>query len=149
MGVFSTLFLSLHRSSFQEFVVESVPSNAEKLFFSLTDFSKIGWIENGKEFEFNNKLYDVSKIERTTQGFYVYCVNDSVEESFIAVLDQWKKNNSPGSKAKTIFQPQFCNQLCFENVEWPEIVQIEFLFKSSPYDPPTSRTPSPPPRLHS
>jgi len=149
VGVFSTLYLSLHRSSFQEFAVESLPSNTEKLFFPRSDFSKIEWIEGGKEFEFKGKLYDVSKIERTADGFYVYCVNDSLEESFIAIFDQWKKNNVPVSKVKTIFQPQFCSRLGFENVEGTEIVPVEFFFKSSSYNPPTNRIPSPPPRLHS
>jgi len=34
-------------------------------------------------------------------------VNDSLEESFIAMIDQWEKNNAPGSKSKTIFHPSF------------------------------------------
>jgi len=149
VGVFSTVYLSLHRSSFQESVVETTPSNRERLFFSAADFSKIDWIEERVEFEFNGKRYDVSKIERNIQGFYVYCVNDSLEESFIAMVDQWKKNNSPGNKTKTIFQPQFCSRIDFENIEWPRVAQAEFLFKSSTYDPPIARAPSPPPKFHS
>ena len=98
VGVFSNLYLSLHRTSFQEFVAESAPSDIEKLFFSVTDFSKIDWIEEDREFELNGKLYDVSKIEQTARGFDIYCVNDSLEEGFIAMFDQWKKSNSPSSK---------------------------------------------------
>ena len=107
------------------------------------------WIEEGKEFEFNGKLYDVSKIKRSANGFQVYCVNDSLEESFIAMFDQWKKSDSSGSKVKTIFQPQFCNRFDFEIVECLGIAPIEFLFKSRIYDPPIGLAPSPPPKFHS
>jgi len=149
MGLFSNFYLSLHRTSFQEFVVEAVPSNTEKLFFSFADFSAIRWIDDEKEFKFNGKLYDVSKIERNAQGYYIYGVNDSLEEGFIAMIDHWKKSNSPGGKAKAIFQPQFCNPLDVEEMGQKEVAPIRFSFKTSVYNPPLSQTPSPPPELHS
>jgi len=149
VGIFSSLYLSLHRSAFQECVVESIPSTTEKLFFSVADFSKIEWIEKGKELKLKGKLYDVSKIERTVQGFAVYGVNDSLEEEFIAMVDQWKKNSAPSSKGRTLFQPQFCNRLDFENSNRLGGIQVEFLFDSGTYTSPISLTPSPPPKVHS
>lgn len=106
-------------------------------------------MDEGKEFEWNDKLYDVSKIEKTKTGFQIYCVNDSIEESFIAVIDQWKKNNSPNGKTKTIFQPQFCNRLDFKSFARNKVVQTEILFQSSFYNPPVNSAPSPPPKFHS
>ena len=149
IGVFSTFYPDLHRISFQELVIESNSSNTEKLFFPVSDFFKIEWLEDGREFEFKGRLYDVSKIEQTAEGFQVYCVNDSLEENIIAMFDQWKKSNSPSSKVKAIFQPQFCNRLDFENIDRLENIQVEFPFDSPYYTAPVSTTPSPPPKVHS
>lgn len=149
IGVFSTFYLDLHRISFQELVIESNSSNTEKLFFPVSDFFKIEWLEDGREFEFKGRLYDVSRIEQTAEGFQVYCVNDSLEENIIAMFDQWKKSNSPSSKVKAIFQPQFCNRLDFENIDRLENIQVEFPFDSPYYTAPVSTTPSPPPKVHS
>jgi len=149
IGVFSTFYLGVHRYSFQEFVVESIPPDTEDLFFSEIDFKKIEWIEDGREFELSGKLYDVSKIEKTANGFHIYCVNDSLEENFIAMFDQWKKSNSPSSKIKTIFQPQFCNRIGFEYSDRLENIQIEFSFDPHTYTAPINSIPSPPPKFHS
>jgi len=149
VGIFSSVYLSLHRSAFQESVIESIPSTTEKLFFSVADFSIIDWVENGKEFKLKGKLYDVSKIERTVQGFAVYVINDTLEENFIAMVDQWKKDSAPTSKGRAIFQPQFCNRLDVENGDRFGGNQVEFLFDAGAYTSPNSLTPSPPPKVHS
>jgi hypothetical protein len=106
-------------------------------------------MEEGKEFELHNKLYDVSKIEKTKTGFQIYCVNDSIEESFIAMIDQLKKNNSPSGKIKIILQPQFCNRFDFENMVRNKIDLVEISFLSSFYNSPSGKSPSPPPKFHS
>jgi hypothetical protein len=141
------VYLDLHRSSFQEFVAESDPAGQQKLFFTEKDFSKINWFEKDREFEWNGKMYDVSSIEKIKEGYHILCVNDEQEESFLALFDSWKKSNTPTSKAKIIFQPQFCSALLFENSRGGTSFKPDFSFIMRFYNPPFDKAPSPPPRV--
>jgi hypothetical protein len=146
VGLFSSLYLNRHRSVFQELVLESDSLRQEILFFSKSDFSTIDWSEKGKEFEWRNKMYDVSKIEKTSKGYLVFCVNDDEEDGF---LDLWKKPNAPGGNMKLSLQPQFCHALDFPaGVLTPKTPPY---FSSTPslYISQKSRAPSPPPRRNS
>ena len=146
IGIFSSLYLDFHRTSFQQVAVESHPFRTEKLFFSREDYRKIKWVEDKREFEWNNKLYDVSTIEKKQDGFEISCVNDSLEESLIAMVDQWKKDTAPGGKTKTMFQPQFCNSLNGE-INPYFTFQNNFFHNSSRYSQPEAQTLSPPPEF--
>ena len=140
------MYLNAHRSSFQAAVSESLPLNIEKLFFPKKEFEKIEWEEKFKEFEFDGKLFDVSKIERTKDGFEVYCVNDSEEESIIALFKEWKKSNLPVSKIKTQIQPLFFSSSPI-NVERPDTVKaIAYTESTDNYNAEELQIPSPPPR---
>ncbi len=147
VGIFTSLYLTLHRTVFQEQVIESIPANAEKIFFSQHDFSKIKWIEKNREFEWHNNLYDVSKIEKTENGLEIVCVNDAKEKSMIGIWDQWKKNNLPHGKTKFNFQPQFCNQLYLVNTGSKEQSRTDFFFVKHFYNTPIQLTPSLPPKV--
>src|SRR5580704_11235044 len=100
VGIFFSLYLNLHRSTFQEFVQKSDTSTQEILFFSEPDFSQINWTEKGREFEWKDKMYDVSTIRKTKEGYLVFCLNDDEEEGFIRLFDTWKKSNSSGNNNK-------------------------------------------------
>ena len=149
VGIFSSFYLGFHRTSFQESIIRSMPSQAEKLVFSTRDYLKIKWIDKEKEFEWNNKLYDVSKIEKTKKGFDIFCVNDSLEEAIIAMVDQWKKSNTTGGKTKAIFQPQFCNSLHDVDLAPGKDVRTNFFFSTYLYTAPRGKAPSPPPKAES
>jgi len=97
----------MHRSSFQEQVVKT-PTDEITLIFSAAEFAKITWETKYHEFEVKGKWYDVTTIEKTKEGFIIHCVNDSIEEVFVAMIDHWKKSNSPTGKTKILFQPTFC-----------------------------------------
>ena len=55
----------MHKTAFQAFVTQSPVDHTQKLKFTNEDFSKIRWIEDGREFEWNEKFYDVRKIEKS------------------------------------------------------------------------------------
>lgn len=100
-----------------------------------------------REFEWNDKLYDVSKIEKSENGFLVYAVNDNVEENLVALVAQWKKSNTPIGKAKIIFQPQFCNHLVISGSKKEKDVPPGFRFFTHFYIQPIDRAPAPPPKV--
>lgn len=45
--------------------------------------SKIKWLENGKEFQFDGQLYDVIKFEKVGKKVLIKCINDKKEKSLI------------------------------------------------------------------
>lgn len=149
VGVFSSLYLNLHRSSFQELAIESNSTNQEKLLFTAKEFSTIHWLEKGREFEWNGKMYDVSSIEKTKEGYQLYCVNDEAEESFVALFNTWKKSSAPNGNLKFQMQPQFCNALSFLSEEQVQMNRIYFSLASPSYHSPGDRADSPPPELTS
>src|SRR5207245_2223721 len=77
----------------------------QKLTFTLVDFSAIDWTDKNEEFRWHGKLYDVSKIEQTKNGFIIYCENDQWEEEFISLFSSWKDQNHPDGKIKFLLQP--------------------------------------------
>jgi len=149
VGLFSSLYLNLHRSIFQELVRESDSLRQEILFFSKSDFSTIDWSEKGREFEWRNKMYDVSKIKKTNKGYFVFCVNDDEEEGFLDLFNSWKKTNSAGGDIKLSLQPQFCHALNFPAEVLTPKTPVYFSSTTSFYVAPMGRAPSPPPRKNS
>ncbi|MBI1769676.1 MAG: hypothetical protein HYR67_15015 [Bacteroidetes bacterium] len=145
VGIFSSLYQEFHRDSMQSKVSESVLISLEKLFFSKEDFLKIDWKEKEREFELNGKLYDVSKIGKTKDGFEIYCLNDSEEEGIIYLFNEWKKSNGPIGKSKIQFQPLFCNQFDFDIEIQNQGEPITLINQQGFYKSVVERIPSPPP----
>jgi len=145
VGVFSSLYLNFHRSAFQSLVTDAIPANTLKLIFSETDFANIHWISVGREFEWNDKMYDVSKIEKVESEFQVYCINDTEEESLLGFINSWKQSVGHGTKVKFGFQPLFCIDLNFPKT--PKVIRdFNSTIGSFFYNPPVERAPSPPPK---
>ena len=66
---------------------------------SLSDnASKIFWEEKGKEFHFNNELYDVVKTITINGKVLLYCINDKIEKELINKYNLITKHNSSSDK---------------------------------------------------
>jgi len=140
------MYLEVHRNSFQSSISELPAHNAVKLSFSKKDFANIQWEEKFKEFEFDGKLFDVSKIERSKDGFEIYCVNDREEESIVALFKEWKKSNLPVSKTKVQLQPLFFSSSSISVEGFGTAKQIAFFESTNDYNSEQLQIPSPPPR---
>jgi hypothetical protein len=105
-GLFTSWFTSYHREAFQAQVKQAKASDLQRLFFSHDEYGTIEWIEDGAEFEWKGKMYDVSHIEKTSRGYEVLCENDELEEVLIAFLKKTRHNSDhPVTKGNP--QPQF------------------------------------------
>lgn len=66
--------------------------NPEKLIiltFSDKDLHKIDWYESGKEFSYDNKMYDVVKMIYIAGQLKIYCINDKFEDELFENLNQY------------------------------------------------------------
>lgn len=94
--------------------------------------SNFEWEEAGKEFKYNNNMYDVVKMEEHNQKMVVYCYNDSGENKLEKHLDEiHQKQNNPKASSTAAFQKLV--SLSFESVKHQEHYlipsQLRFKFK--------------------
>jgi hypothetical protein len=80
LGLFSSYLTFYHRSAFQLQVIQVPHEALYTLNLTKEDFKKIIWLEANKEFEYNGKMYDVSKIEQNDFGYSILCENDTFED---------------------------------------------------------------------
>lgn len=107
MGIFSTYYTQYHRDSFQLRVKETRAEELVKLVFSPQEFESIDWKEQGTEFEWQGKMYDVSKISKTDKGYIILCEHDSLEELLLTFLNVSKAHKEGSGNKKGNPQPQF------------------------------------------
>lgn len=94
--------------------------------------SNFEWEERGKEFKFNNTMYDVVKMEELNNQMVVYCYNDNGESKLEKHLDEiHQKQNNPKASSTAAFQKLI--SLSFESVKHQEHClipsQIRFKFR--------------------
>lgn len=102
LGVLSSYVVFYHRLSFQAVVASSSKEELKTLVLPTSEYEKLRWTEEGKEFEYRGKMYDVAKVEKKAANYVITCENDSMEDLFV----NWLKSVSK-SKAKLIPQIQF------------------------------------------
>jgi hypothetical protein len=145
MGIFTSGFLDYHRNGFQELVRES-PAGVEKLVFTPSTFQLIQWEKEGEEFEWQGKMYDVSKIEKTKNAITIECVHDDLEDAILSFLDV-KGQQSASTRAKGKIQPLYFQGLLEYNFLRPASRSLSGPPDHSSKDPKSPEIPSPPPRL--
>ena len=74
-----------------------------KISFNLSEVSKqIAWTRKGKEFKYNNEMYDVAKVEINKNKVTYYCIHDNDERELVQVFDTLLKKNSSSKKTSDI-----------------------------------------------
>lgn len=75
----------------------------EKITFDISDVSnQIVWTRRGKEFRYNNEMYDVVKAEIKKNTVTYYCIHDKDEKELTQVFDTLVRNNSSTNKKSDI-----------------------------------------------
>ena len=89
------LIRSSIKSEMKEKVKESLPDEfLVKFSFPNKDLKKIvHWEEEGKEFEYNNEMYDVVRILRMGDTTMLFCLKDKDEKSLMANFEGLVKKN--------------------------------------------------------
>jgi hypothetical protein len=78
--------------------------------------SNFEWEEAGKEFKYNNSMYDVVSIQEHDKKMVIYCFNDSGESELEKHLDEiHQKQNDPKASSTEAFQKLI--SLSFESVK--------------------------------
>jgi hypothetical protein len=96
--------LSVQREIARESVIEKMARNSSTtnltcIVGTAQNVSKIDWEEADKEFWFEDKLYDVVKIEIKNGQIYYYCLADNDETDIVTAIQQLTQtDNSPLSE---------------------------------------------------
>src|SRR5579871_5960796 len=107
----SSYFSFFHKASFQQIIKTSDHDELTVLHLTSKEFSALEWEDQGKEFEYQGKMYDVAKVETTPTGYLIHCENDVLEDLFL----NWMKSETK-SKSNGMAQVQFCSPVikcCF------------------------------------
>ena len=107
LGLFTGYYTAYHRTSFQAQVTKSDKNELTKLFFTDLEYQAIYWTEEGSEFKWLGKMYDVAELTRTKDGYKIICENDSLEELLISFMDMAKGSKSSQGIKKGNPQPQY------------------------------------------
>ncbi len=101
---------------------EAIPQNLiVKLSFDLTkrEDSPI-WVREGKEFRYNNQMYDVLKSEISNGKAVYYCVKDKDEKELEANFEKLlKKNQENDGKTKIRAQKELSKYFPVAEIEIP------------------------------
>jgi hypothetical protein len=99
MGMFTSYFTFIYRTNFQSTVSALKEDRLERMVLSSTEFEKTRWTDGKKEFERDGKMFDVARIERQGDSYFIYCENDSMEDLLISYL----RTNGSKTKITLIF----------------------------------------------
>jgi hypothetical protein len=107
MGMFTSYFTFFYRTNFLSTVTALKDDKLERLVLSSTEFENTKWTDGKKEFERNGKMFDIARIERQGDFYFVYCENDSLEDLLISYL----KTNGSKTKITLIFHLHFFERI--------------------------------------
>lgn len=78
------------RQEMKQAIKQGLPEDQLTHFrFSHDDYAQLDWEEDGREFRFNNRMYDVVRMHRSATYVEVACVHDEQETRLFAQLDEW------------------------------------------------------------
>lgn len=136
----------------KEKIINNVPENELTLIkISSGDNEKITWMEDGREFKYEDKMFDVVKIKNENDTTYYYCFNDVRESKLLANLDKLVKEQTDNSKSRTNHNKQQINYFFHEILFTQCLTETPVRFFNCPsrfrsIDPDVL---SPPPRISS
>jgi hypothetical protein len=91
--VFEILIQEAKRESVEHIALNLPENQLDVLVFNAAEFdsnnSGIEWEEEGKEFRYRDKLFDVVKIEQTGNSVKIYCINDVKEEKLLKMYCEY------------------------------------------------------------
>lgn len=125
----------------KEVIKEKILSNLkdeELQIISLTDNQqKIYWEEEGKEFSFNGKMYDVVKSKTIKGKVVLYCIDDKKEKQLIenynsitkqnSSTDKKGKNNIDNSTTLFVYTDEITNSQSFSLSSKPASYLVSYL----------------------
>ena len=98
------IFSAVHQLMLKSEMKEKIARYSDEtdlVCISYTDHAdEIVWEEEGKEFFYNKKMYDVIRTDTTDGKVFLYCINDEKEKNLISQnIETAATNNTPGKKS--------------------------------------------------
>jgi len=100
LGFFSSNLAFLHRAAFQSYVRIADTPELTVLQFSEDEFEGLNWTEKGREFRWQEMMFDIHSIEKIDGGYVVTCKHDVVESFVVNTLSYLKKGTSKNIPVK-------------------------------------------------
>lgn len=66
-------------------------TGTQKLTLSASDYNSLKWTEKGKEFSFNNEMYDVVNIQKSGDNYSITVYTDKTETGWVASFHNYEK----------------------------------------------------------
>lgn len=112
--------------------------------------NQIEWTREGREFLFNNKMYDVVKKKEKDNAIKYFCLNDKKEEELFANLDNFVRKNPQNDKNIKNILSNVVNNYFFEDVNLEKgmfVAEIISLRKTYFYKNLERKVQNPPPKF--
>lgn len=109
-------------------MLKHIPDSSLEVIIAEDLGSKIEWEEKGKEFSWNDKLYDVARIEIKNGKTYLYCLNDKKEKEILNDLVKAVNKNHDSKKERNNVKPVLIDMIVISSVE-----PVKTFSDSSPY----------------
>lgn len=100
LGLFNFNLALLHQAVYQSYVEMAGTDELTELRFSEEEFANLNWTEKGREFMWQEKMFDVSSIEKIGEDYAVTCKHDEVESFVVSSLTDLKKGTSKNLPTK-------------------------------------------------
>ncbi len=94
LGLLNSNLALLHQAVYQSYVKLADTDELTVLQFSEEEFANLNWTEKGREFMWQEKMFDVSSIEKIGKDYAVTCKHDEVESFVVNSLTDLKKGTS-------------------------------------------------------
>ena len=94
---FCSIQMYLVKQAAREQLLQQIPENLLSKICIEDNTDAIHWEEKGKEFSFNEEMYDVVKIKNEAGKTYALCISDKKEDKIIDILQKVVKSNTDNS----------------------------------------------------
>lgn len=123
LGLFNSNLTLLHRASFQSRIRSGNGTDLTVFRLSEAEFEGLNWTEKGREFRWDEKMYDVASIEKIDDGYVVTCKHDVVESYVVNALSYLKKGTAKDLPIKKRSRKNFSTKHFAQDILTPTPVK--------------------------
>lgn len=123
LGLFNSNLTLLHRASFQSRIRSGNGTDLTVFRLSEVEFEGLNWTEKGREFRWDEKMYDVASIEKIDDGYVVTCKHDVVESYVVNALSYLKKGTAKDLPIKKRSRKNFSTKHFAQDILTPTPVK--------------------------
>ncbi len=143
---------NLLRKEIKQRIKKSFPENELSVFsFNKTEYSKLKWEKENKEFHYENSMYDiVKKLTDENGNIILYCINDKQENQLFAHLEEMVQKNSSNDKTPLKIFKLLSNIVVSQKINFafvPEKEKNSYSEFQSFFSSFIGKIPAPPPKL--